>query len=146
MYGARMLRLDSISSSFRVVSESYLFCSTWCNTWLVLTDICNPVQLQIFLPIYPYLWIKNYLSFCQRVVSQKNEYDLWNCHEKTSRNHFTIWKTKQKVIFYPTIMAHGVTIWGHDRHEKNWDRWDHRSRTFQHQCKDIFCCFAVNNE
>ena len=49
MHGARVLRLDLIYSSFRGFSESYLFCSTWCNRSLVLTCTYNPVQLQIFL-------------------------------------------------------------------------------------------------
>ena len=52
--GGRMLRLDSMSLSFKVLSESYLFCSIWCNRRLVLTYIINPVQFQIFLPNTPH--------------------------------------------------------------------------------------------
>ena len=46
----RMLRLDSMSSSFPAVSELHPFCSIWYKRRLVLTYICNSVQLQIFLP------------------------------------------------------------------------------------------------
>ena len=52
--GGRMLRSDSMSLCFQVVSELHPFCSIWCNSRLVLTYICNSVQLQIFLPnTYP---------------------------------------------------------------------------------------------
>ena len=51
---ARMLRLDSMSLSFPALSESFLFCSIWCNRRLILTYIWNPVNFQIFLPNTPY--------------------------------------------------------------------------------------------
>ena len=48
-----MLRLDSMSLFFQAFSESHLFCSIWCNRRLVLTYMCNCVQLHIFLPNTP---------------------------------------------------------------------------------------------
>ena len=39
--GARIMRLDSMTSSFKADLESHLFCSIWCNRRLVLTYICN---------------------------------------------------------------------------------------------------------
>ena len=58
----RMLRMDYMSSSFRAVSKSHLFCSIWCNRRLVLTYICNPVKFQIFLPNTPRPLHVHYLS------------------------------------------------------------------------------------
>ena len=66
--GARTLSLDPMSSSFHAVSESHLICWIWCNRRIMLTYVCNHVELQIFIPNNLYPFIFQMLTISQYMV------------------------------------------------------------------------------
>ena len=106
MDGARMLTLDSISSSFQARWESHLFCWIWCNRRPVLTYTCNPVQLCILSANTPYPSIFKWSPFPNRSLQAFSESQLFcsiRCNRRLVLSY--IFNPFQFRIFLPNTFS-----------------------------------------
>ena len=101
-----MLRSDSMSSSFQAVSELHTFCLIRCNRKLILTYICNLVQLPIFLANIPYPSLFKSSEMSQQEHRQQKIHKL-----KGRRNAKKIWIFQNPRPNYAADHYHKIISW-----------------------------------